>query len=77
MEIHLVTPEEPGPLLKLGQAYYDGLDLPDGDGAEKLEQEAARLRRKIETTQAMMQDSLLPYAKGKGDLRLRGAHPPD
>lgn len=30
---------------------------------------AARLRQRIETTRRMMQDNLIPYAKGKADIR--------
>ncbi len=61
--------KNPALLLQLGQAYYDALGNPESEGVEKLETEAARLRAKVATTQAMMQDSLMPYAKGKADIR--------
>jgi site-specific DNA recombinase len=61
--------KNPALLLQLGQAYYDGLAKPNNGGSAKLEAETARLRAKIETTRRMMQDSLLPYAKGKADIR--------
>jgi site-specific DNA recombinase len=56
-------------LLKLGQAYYDGLAKPESNGAEKLEREAARLGQRIKTTRQMMRDSAIAYAEGLNAIR--------
>jgi hypothetical protein len=61
--------KDPALLLKLAQAYYDGLAKPEAEGLEKLERESAKLRAKITTTRNMLQDNLMPYAKGKADIR--------
>jgi site-specific DNA recombinase len=61
--------KDPALLLKLGRAYYDAMGKPEGDSTGTLQRERERLAAKIATTQAMMQDNLIAYAKGKADIR--------
>ena len=61
--------KDPTVLLQLGRAYYEAMGKPEGDSAAALQRELERLTAKITTTRDMMQDNLLPYAKGKADIR--------
>jgi site-specific DNA recombinase len=61
--------KDPALLLRLGRAYYEALETPEGDSTGTLQHEHERLTRKIETTRAMIQDNLIPYAQGKADIR--------
>jgi site-specific DNA recombinase len=60
--------KDPGLLLKLGRSYYEAMAKPEDDSTA-LERERERLAAKIATTLDMMQDNLIPYAKGKTDIR--------
>lgn len=55
--------------MKLGQAYYDGLPKPEGNGAKALEREVARLTQRIKNTRQMMRDSAIDYAEGLAGIR--------
>jgi site-specific DNA recombinase len=61
--------KDPELLLQMGRDFYEALETHEGDFTGSLEQEHERLTRKIETTRAMLQDSLIPYAQGKADIR--------
>jgi hypothetical protein len=61
--------KDPALLLQLGRAYYEGLPKPEGNGAEALEHEAARLTQRIKTTRQMMRDSAIDYADGLAGIR--------
>ena len=45
------------------------MGAPEGDATTTLERERERLAAKIATTRDMMQDNLMPYAKGRADIR--------
>ena len=59
----------PDLLLELAQAYVDKRQKPEAQGVANLERERVKLLGKIKTTRAMIQDSLIPYAQGKADIR--------
>jgi site-specific DNA recombinase len=61
--------KDPALLLQMGRAYYEAMETPEGDSTDSLQHEHARLTRKVETIRTMLMDSLLPYEKGKSDIR--------
>ena len=61
------TLTDPGLLLKLARAYYDSQEKPAG--TDGIETKLARLRNKLATTQAMVQDNILDYALGRAEIR--------
>jgi DNA invertase Pin-like site-specific DNA recombinase len=61
--------KDPERLLSMGKAYYDKLGSADSAGCATLEAERTRLENSIATTQKMMQDGLMTYAKGAATIR--------
>jgi DNA invertase Pin-like site-specific DNA recombinase len=61
--------KDPERLLSMGKAYYDKLARADSVGCAPLEAERTRLENSIATTQKMMQDGLMAYAKGAATIR--------
>jgi site-specific DNA recombinase len=61
--------KDPELLLQMGRAFYEAMETPEGDFTDSMEREHKKLSAKIETTRAMMQDNLMPYAQGKADIR--------
>ena len=61
--------KDPALLLQMGRTFYESIETPEGDFTVTLEHERERLVAKIATTRDMIQDNLLPYAKGKADIR--------
>jgi site-specific DNA recombinase len=61
--------KNPALLLELGRAYYEAMGKPEGASTGTLQRELERLTAKIATTRDMIQDNLMPYAKGKVDIR--------
>jgi site-specific DNA recombinase len=61
--------KNPALLLELGRAQIEAMQKPKGTSTTTLERERERLAAKIATTRDMMPDNLLPYAKGKADIR--------
>jgi DNA invertase Pin-like site-specific DNA recombinase len=57
-------------LLEMGRAHLARLEKRSNHGgAVDLERELVRLRAKLNTTRDMTQEGLLPYAKGRADIR--------
>jgi len=61
--------KDPALLLKMAHAYYEAIGKPEDDSITALQRELERLTAKVGTTREMIQDNLMPYAKGKADIR--------
>jgi hypothetical protein len=61
--------KDPERLLSMGKAYYDKLGRADSAGCAPLEAERTRLENSITTTQQMMQDGLMAYARDAATIR--------